>query len=57
MGDKEAAAQIFKEIKDVLEDKDKIFECIKILKLKLLNTNCKRCLRDYYSIIKDELNK
>lgn len=45
----------FNKIKDVGKDKQIMYEILDELGIKFKKTNCRRCLGDYYAMIKEEL--
>lgn len=53
--DREQLFEKFSQIKDVSKNRDIIYELLNELGLSYKKTNCRKCLGDYYAMIKEEL--
>lgn len=53
--DREQLFEKFSQIKDVGKDKQIMYEILDELGIKFKKTNCRKCLGDYYAMIKEEL--
>lgn len=51
----EQLVEKFNQIKDVVRDKELLYQLMTELHITFKRTNCKRCLTDYYNIVREEL--
>lgn len=47
--------ELFNQIKDVGKDRELLYKLMDELKIPYKRTNCKRCLNDYYNIVREEI--
>lgn len=47
--------ELLNQIKDVSKDRETLYKLMDELKIPYKRTNCKRCLTDYYNIVREEI--
>lgn len=47
--------ELLKQIKDVSKDRELLYQLLENLGITYKKTNCKKCLRDYFAIAREEL--